>query len=533
MPSPKLKQLAIKLGLMATGMANTLTFAPFDHFFISWLTLTALLFAIYKVKNQPKKTFEYGLFYGLGWFGAGISWVHVSIDTFGGLPLIGSIGLMTLLVGYLALYPALACYLTARFSPKVIIWPLSFAAFWFLSEWLRSFMLTGFPWLSLGYGQLTSPLATLAPVIGEIGITFVLCVIAAALMVIGISLAPNRFNLSPSDEDNNAKNNKVHLVFASGLIAIVILVTFLTPAQWTKPLNSSKQLLLVQGNIEQSIRWQPENDWPNMLKHLDLTRPHYDQVDLIIWPEAAIPILEPLAQEELHNLNKVAAQNHTAVITGIIDYHTDTKTVYNTLITLGLRNNDDTKGRYYYMHQNRYTKHQLLPIGEFVPFEDFLRPLAPIFDLPMSSFTRGDKIQPNLRANGINLAPAICYEIIFPQLLRQNIKDETDIILTVSNDAWFGDSIGPHQHMQIAQMRALEFGRPVVRATNNGVTAVTDHQGNITAQLPQFTADVLKADVGLVTGKTPYLIYGDMPMWVVNLLILLVTLVWWKVKGEK
>lgn len=521
MPSAKIKNIAINIGLIATGMANTLTFAPYDYFFVSWLTLAVLVFSIAQVADKPKKAFKYGLCYGLGWFGAGISWVHVSIDTFGGLPLIASLALMALLVAYLAIYPAFACYLTTRFSPKLAIWPLSFAGFWFISEWLRSFMLTGFPWLSLGYGQFTSPLIDLAPIIGEIGITFVLCIIGSCLALIAISL-----------KAQNSGDKRLNIIVAASLIVIALISAQLVPTQWAKPLNSSKDVLLVQGNIAQSIRWQPENDWPNMLKHLDLTRPHYDEVDLIIWPEAAIPILEPLAQEELHNLNQVAAQNHTAVITGIIDYHSDTKTVYNTLITLGIRNPEDTKGAYYYMHQNRYTKHHLLPVGEFVPFEDFLRPLAPIFDLPMSSFTRGEKIQPNLRANGINLAPAICYEIIFPRLLRQNIKDETDIILTVSNDAWFGDSIGPHQHMQIAQMRALEFGRPVVRATNNGVTAVTDHTGQITAKLAQFEADVLKTKVELVTGKTPYLEHGDKPMWLVNLLILLGVLVWWKVEQK-
>ena len=487
MATPTRKTLIVHLLLVLAGIANTLSFAPYNHYFVSVISLVIL--QLFISTATPKQALTYGFSYGLGWFGGAISWVHVSIATYGEIPLIASLTLMALLIGYLAIYPALTCYLTKRFTPTLAWWPFSFAAFWFLCEWLRSVMLTGFPWASLGYGQINSPLATLAPVIGEIGITLVLCMISSALTLL---------------------LKRQHLIVATSLLALITTSTLLTPSNWTKALNKSTNLLLVQGNIPQSIRWNPENDWPNMLKHLDLTRPHYDKADIIIWPEAAIPILEPLAQDELHNLNQVTAQHQVELITGIIDYHSDSKTAYNSLITLGLRNHDDQKGQYYYLHQNRYTKHHLLPIGEFVPFEDLLRPLGRIFDLPMSSFTRGEPIQSNLRANGINLAPAICYEIIFPRLLRQNINAETDIILTVSNDAWFGDSIGPHQHMQIAQMRSLEFGRPVARATNNGVTAVTDHQGNITAKLPQFKADVLPAKVNLVTGQTPYALCGTM-----------------------
>lgn len=484
--------------LIIAGMANTFSFAPYDYFYVSWLSLSVLITTISTIK--PQRAWWYGFCYGLGWFGAGISWVHISIEQHGGMPLLASLSIMLILVCYLALYPALACYLTRKFCGKLAGIPLTFASFWLISEWLRSHILTGFPWLSLGYGQLHSPLAQVAPLIGEVGITYLVCLIAGALMLI---------------------IKRQHLPQSMIIIAGISIILPILPQKWTTPLNMQKDILLVQGNIEQSLRWQPENDWPQLLTYLDLSRPHYSQVDLIIWPEAAIPILEPLAQEELHNLNRVLAQNRSGLVTGILDYHTDTKIAYNSLITLGLRNPQDNKGQYYYLSQNRYNKHHLLPIGEFVPFESILRNLAPLFNLPMSSFTSGEKIQPNLRVNGINLAPAICYEIAFPRLLRQNIDNYTDLILTVSNDAWFGDSIGPHQHMQIAQMRALEFGRPVVRATNNGISAVTDHRGTIKAQIPQFKAQTLTVSVPLVTGITPYLHYGDQPLWGITLLILI------------
>jgi apolipoprotein N-acyltransferase len=196
---------------------------------------------------------------------------------------------------------------------------------------------------------------------------------------------------------------------------------------------------------------------------------------------------------------------------------------------LGKRHTDSTDGDYFYGHGNRYSKHHLLPIGEFVPLEGLLRKLAPIFDLPMSSFTRGAYVQPNLVANSYHLLPAICFEIAFPAQITANMTGATQLLLTVSNDAWFGDSIGPHQHLQIAQMRALEFGRPVLRATNNGVTATIDASGNISATVPQFTEAVLKDELRLSTGTTPYSRIGDKPLWLIcGFLLFLFSIIKWR-----
>jgi apolipoprotein N-acyltransferase len=490
--------------LLLGGLANSLAYAPYNYSFIPFITLTLLLLEL--EGKTVKKAALTGFIYGFGWFGAGISWVHVSIDKFGGLPLIASLAMMALLVAYLCIYPALACAALTRFTPKSRYWIFAFAPFWLVFEWLRSVVLTGFPWLSLGYSQFESPLSVFAPVIGEIGITFVMCLTAVLLKQLV--------------QRNSLKES------LTGLGAIIVAIVLLQFPQWTQPQGTSKTVVLVQGNIKQEMRHVPKNDWPTFLKYLDLSRPHYSDADLVIWPEAAIPMLELAATDDLNNLDKAITNNRTALISGIIDYNFDTEAILNTLIVMGLREEDDTKGQYHYPHSNRYNKHHLLPIGEFVPLEDFLRPLAPIFDLPMSSFTRGDIRQTNLRANGLNIVPAICYEIIFPSQLRQNITKESDFILTVSNDAWFGTSAGPLQHMQIAQMRALEFGLPVLRATNNGVTAVTDEKGRIIKQLKQFEAGVLKAKVNLVDGQTPYLLYGNWPLWLFSLFSL--GLVFWR-----
>lgn len=477
------------------GLCLVFAYAPFGFWPVTiivpalWLTL---------MDNKPfKKTTIYGLFFGLGWFGSGISWVHVSIDKFGGMPFIVTLLLMLLLCTYLAIYPALACYLSSRLTKKRLFNGWLFPSAWLFSEFLRSIILTGFPWLSLGYSQIDSPLSALAPIIGEVGITFILLILATCLSQLILK-------------------NKIrsHLL----IITIILILTWvLSQPTWTTSLNKQANVALVQGNIKQEMRWQAQQEWPTMLKYLDLTRANYD-ADLIVWPESAVPKLEPLAQEYLTMVNTAAAFNNSAIITGIQNYDVSSKAYFNGLIVLGKKDQQSDIGQYYYQTHNRYYKHHLLPIGEFVPFGDLLRPLAPLFNLPMSSFSRGDYQQPNIRANGLNVLPLICFEIVFAEQLRANFNDDTNLLLTVSNDAWFGDSHGPHQHLEITRMRALEFGRPILRSTNNGVTAIIDHLGKIIKQAPQFIETVLRAQVNLVTGRTPFSYWGH---WLAFLLALI------------
>ena len=204
----------------------------------------------------------------------------------------------------------------------------------------------------------------------------------------------------------------------------------------------------------------------------------------------------------LESLDKAMKVNDTGLLAGIIHYDLEQQRFFNTVLGMGVQ---DAEGKesYYYQHKNRYYKYHLLPIGEFVPFEDLLRPIAPFFNLPMSSFSRGDEVQPNLIAKGLKFAAAICYEIIFPDEVRRNVQPDTDFLLTVSNDAWFGTSIGPWQHMEIARMRALELARPLLRDTNTGITIVTEIDGSIIAQIPQFEAGVLRTEVRPAHGETP------------------------------
>ena len=424
--------------------------------------------------------------FGLGWFGAGISWVHVSIAQFGGLPLVASLALMLLLCGYLAIYPMLALAVLKRYF-AVSTWPLALPLLWTGSEWLRSWMLTGFPWLSLGYSAAPSVMSGWYAVIGETGVTTLLLVIAALL----------------------AQCSALKRCVPFALVTTVIMVSgaVLSHHAWTLP-HQAKRYALVQGNIPQSLRWDPQQDKMTLQKYASLTAPHW-QHDIIIWPEAAIPSLEPLATNFLQRLDKQAFDSHTALVTGIINFDIARDEAWNSIIVLGRKQPMQDQANYYYGDSHRYEKHHLLPIGEFVPFERWLRPLAPLFDLPMSSFSRGNKTQANLVANDERLVPALCFEIAFPRQISANVEANSGVILTLSNDAWFGDSHGPAQHLQIAQVRAAEFGRPVLRATNNGITAFIDDKGSVLSALPQFASGVLSATITSTKGTTPYGKWGD------------------------
>lgn len=504
----------VGLALSAMAMTNTFAFAPYSWTMLPLLTLAILALTL-STATSKRQAAWYGFAYGVGWFATGVSWVHVSIATFGGMPLIASLSIMALLVLYLALYPLLAGVLFHLLQQRApALTALSFAASWTLAENLRSWMLTGFPWLSLGYSQTESWYGPWASLVGENGITFILALTAALPVMLW---REQRWQQLSSDKPALLQT------------AVVVLFAAFSPmlSSGVSATGQVQSVALVQGNIKQELRWDPEQALPTMKKYMDLTKPVLSN-RLIIWPEAGVPQLEPLAQGYLINLDMQAQEQNTAVVTGILDAKRNGD-AYNGMIVLGQQDPKIPTASYYYETRNRYQKHHLLPIGEFVPFESLLRDVAPFFDLPNSSFARGPWLQPNLVAKGYHLLPALCFEIAFPRQILANFTKQTDFILTVSNDAWFGDSHGPWQHLQIAQMRAREFGRPVLRATNNGVTAVIDANGKIRQQLPQFADAVLTDDVPLYQGQTFYSQLGDWPLYVVWFALALgIAIPWWQ-----
>ncbi len=469
-----------------SGAIGSFAFAPYAWWPLAFLSLYFLFLLLYQ--RSAKQAFLVGLLWGLGFFGHGVYWIHVSIDTFGGVPKVVSILLMGLLSAYLALYPALFSYVLNRYFPResAIRYLLAAPALWLVNEWLRGWVFTGFPWLWLGYSQIDTPLANYAPIGGVELITLAIALISAAMAY---------FTL---------QRQWLALLVPFGIYGIAAGLNWV---HWVSPQPERQTTVaLVQGNIDQALKWRPSERWPTLMKYADYTQENWD-ADIIIWPEAAIPAFEHELPAYLSSLDEHARENHSALLTGILT-RPDNHTFYNSILALG-------QGTPVYQSVNRpkYKKHHLLPFGEFVPFEQWLRPLAPLFNLPMSSFSPGPYIQPNIQANGRFFVAALCYEIVFNEQIRENVTDQTDFLLTLSNDAWFGRSIGPLQHMEIARMRALELGIPLIRSTNNGVTAITDYRGKITHRLPQFEAGVLKTTLTPTQGKTPYRILGSWPLY--------------------
>lgn len=493
------------------GAIGILGFAPFSLWPFTLLSFTALLISIHK--KSAIKAALLGFFWGMGFYTAGINWIFGCLDTFGHLPIIASFLLMLVLISYLSLFPALFSYFSARFLPqtKKIAYTLGIAVFWFTSEWIRSTLFTGFPWLLLGYSQTDGPLQSFAPLMGVRGISFVLCLIAMALTYLSHALRHKNISWKPL--------LFIALCFtSSGLLYKKLWVDLQN--------NRATHFALVQGNVSQQKKWQRSEKWPTIRMYTRHTTDNWD-ADIIVWPEAAIPAFEFELPSYLEALDTEAKKNKSALISGILDFIPTQKHYYNNLIVLGLNGTQKYKSS----QIPRYSKHHLTPFGEFIPLEPIFKALSNILHLPYSSFTRGPYRQKNLQANHKKLAAAMCYEIIFDQQVKDNVQADTDFILTASNDTWFGSSIGPLQHMQIAQMRARELQKPLIRATNNGVTAVTDALGDITHKLPQFQEAVLTANVIPTLGLTPFNVYGYWPFLIFSVIYIL-SLAYFRLKKE-
>ena len=479
---------------LGCGPLITLSLAPFNLWLFAPLAC-ALLYWLLQQDSTPRQGLLTGWLFGFGLFASGTSWVYVSIHDYGSAsPVLA--GLLTLLfVAGLALFQALHGWLWVRFlrgQPQQLRDALAFAALWVVSDAFRGWFLTGFPWLYSGYSQLDGPLAALAALGGVWLISFVLALTGAVLMQLSGSTLPRPQR--------------------AGRLALLMLIWLtgfsLKDQPWTQATGQPLSVAVVQGNIEQNLKWDPEQIGAqlDLYREMSLNAP---AADLLVWPETAVPLFRDTAERWLDFMHQRAHERGSALLTGIPVRHTlddGQKRYYNGVTVLGAGSGE-------------YLKQKLVPFGEYVPLQDWLRGLIEFFNLPMSDFARGPSGQPPLQAQGYRVAPYICYEVVYPEFARE-LAARSDILLTISNDSWFGRSIGPLQHLQMAQMRALEAGRWMIRGTNNGISVLIDPFGRITADIPQFEQAVLHGQVTPMQGLTPYLRFGSWPLVILCSLVL-------------
>lgn len=491
--SERQRRLSADIVTLLAGLLVPLAFAPFNQ---PWLLFPALIILLLGWHNAtPGRAFRRGYLFGFGLFGFGVYWLHISINLFGGVNLILALTATYLLVAFLALYPALCGWLLKRYFSQQPLLALVVAApaLWAMLEWLRSWLLTGFPWLNLGYSQIETILGGYAPVLGVYGVSWLCMTIAGAIAALFV-----------------AKQSHPRLMMLA-VIAVALTIGLLArDYQWTQDKPGTRQVALVQGAVPQAIKWQPEQLQATMQLYHELTMPYWQKADLIIWPETAIPAFAHQINDYLDLMREQAVAANTPLITGLATQDDTSDAYYNSLLVIG-------------GHKDIYNKRHLVPFGEYLPLEFLVGPLLRFLKIPMSDFTPGAAERPLLDVGDYQAGVSICYEDVFGEEIIAALP-EAEILINVSNDAWFGDSIAPHQHLQMARFRALETGRYLLRATNTGITAVIDKYGQVTTQVPQFTPKTLMAKVQLHGGATPYVLVGNSAIILLSLLNLFILL---------
>lgn len=473
---------------MLSGACAVFAFSPYHY----WIVLCVITGVFYlTLRNLSIKAAACrGFCFGLGFFGAGIYWVYISIHLFGDASSFLAGLLVFLLDLFLAAvcfspWCALYCWLSDKHSDSVRN-VLLFSGLWVLGELFRGWFLTGFPWLFSGYSVIDTPVAAWAPVVG----------------VYGLSLLLTLTSTSVAHWIRHPRQLSVSFVLA--VCVVVILASWpLKSIQWTHPVGKPVSFNAVQGNIPQQIHWDQNYIERILHTYLKLSK-RSGQNSIIIWPENAIPVIYQNMPELVASLNKQASANNNALVFGVPwakgrDY-------YNAVAVLG-------EG------QGHYLKQKLVPFGEYVPFQSLVRGLITFFNLPMSSFSQGPANQRLIQVKGYPVAIYICYEAVYPDFSARLARGSA-FIITVSNDSWFGRSVGPWQNFQMVRMRALETGRYLINDTNDSATSLISPAGKVLQQIPSFHAGVLKGKVQPMEGLTPFMRYTSVPVFVLCLMML-------------
>lgn len=472
--------------VFVAGALLALAFSPIDLYFLGILCPALLFYSI--LGNTPRAAAITGWWFGFGFFSAGVSWVFVAIYVFGNSSFFTSILLTVFSMGFLALYFSVQAYLSKlmvkklRLDNEYIVLLAVFPLLWVVMEWFRGWFLTGFPWLSLGYSQTETVLSGYAPVIGVFGLSWLTALSSALFLII---ILHKKYILPVT---------VISIIWFSGFL--------LTKVEWTEKSGDKIKVSLVQGNVDQKTKWIEEHFENRKKTYLSLTEKNWDS-ELILWPENSLTIFyHQLEKSVIDPLVLAAKKNKSDIILGLPVLDRDKNEYFSSLLTInGTTKKTEQEIQFYH-------KNHLVPFGEYLPLASLLRGVIAFFDLPMSGFTPGAYHQDHLFAAGEKIAPTICYEDAFGEDLIRFLPEAT-LILNASNNAWYGDSFAPHQHLQISQMRALETGRDVMRVTTNGVSALIDYKGSIISRSPQFETHVIKGEVQPRTGATPYVTFGN------------------------
>ncbi len=473
----KLWRLQWPLLSLLSGALTTLAFAPFD---LSWLVFFTLAVPFYLWHRlDAKQAAVSGWLFALGLQCTGVSWIYYSLHVHGSAPVLFAALLIFLLCCYLSLYTALAVYTVNRFLPNktALRLMLFYPASWVLFEWLQGYVMTGFAWMQLGYTQIDYPLSGFAPVFGNHAVGGFIAVCAGAIVLL-------------------VTQYKQLNIRSASVVVLPALVLWLTGGvlkniSWTQAEGEPISVSIIQGNIPQKVKWKSHMKQPTLDLYRDLSLAQED-VDLIIWPETAVPDYWHRAVPYIRELRSEMEQRNTDLLLGIFVKNADNRVLNSVLNVNG----------------EVYHKRHLVPLGEYIPLRFLIEFFNKFVKIPMSDSASGEESQPLLVAAGVPVGISICFEDAFA---RDVIKDlpEAKILINVSNDAWFEDSIEPHQHHAIARMRALEAGRYMIRSTNTGITSFIGPHGEVIKRLPQFKVGVLKAEVQPLSGATPFVRWGD------------------------
>lgn len=481
---PSLKTALIAFGLGAISVAG---FAPFYIYPIPIVALAGL-FYYWQKSSSAKQAAWLGFAFGLGFFGAGVYWIYISLHDFGGMPFWMAAFSTFVLCAFLSLFPTVVGWLSNQnwLSRKPEITVIAVPLLWALSEWVRSWIFTGFPWLTIGYSQVPySPLSGFAPVIGVYGVSLV-TVFAASILALWA---------------NKRMRRNITLI----LVTLWITGSLLQFSEWSRPVGMPVSVALAQGNIAQDIKWEPETVQRTLDQYLALTL--QSDAQLTVLPETALPMLiEQAPADYLQQLKTHAQENHGDLLVGAVEV--ENGEYYNSILSYGSAPTQS------------YRKSHLVPFGEFIPLKSIFGWIyRDWLHIPLTDLSRGSIHQQPLQIAGQKVAVNICYEDVFGEEIIRQLPQAT-LLVNTSNDAWYGDSLAAYQHLQISQMRAVETGRMMLRSTNTGATAIIGPQGNVLAHAPHFTTTLLKGKAQGYAGTTPYVRWGNWPVIIFSLSVL-------------